>query len=570
MLTERTTKEALAERVAALEAELAHERETLVGEREALAKAYAHAAELEKERDALRAAHERIRLELELIKRRIVLGKAERTDTAQLELEFALKLAELNAMANTPKDTPPEPPPRKKAKSKGRRDLSKAKLPVERIEVVDPVFEAMVAEGRAERIGADESRKLHRKRGGMVVVVVARATYRMQRASGEPTLATAAMPRETFARSLATPALIAHIIAQKYAMGLPLYRLEEQLAREGAAVDRGTMARWLADAGETFGASIVDAMVKDAVANAFCIATDATGVLVQPIPNEQRSRQACKRGHIFAQVVDRDAVIFSYTERETSLAVKSLFKGFTGYIQADAKSVYDALFRPPDDASAEGETPTEVGCWSHARRKFWEATVAKDSVAREGLARIGRIFEVDAAWRDKPPSELARLRQTHLAVHLEHFFAWAKAEHERVEHSRGLLATALGYVVRQRGPLEAFLADGRLVLDNNRSERALRAVAVGRKAWLFCGSDDHAQAAANLMTLVASAKLQGLDPEIYLRDITRVLAFWPRERMFELAPKYWARTRARLDAGELDAEIGELTVPPPEEQTPAD
>lgn len=563
MLTERTTKEALAERVATLEAALASKSD-------ALAKAYAHAAELEAERDALRAAHERIRLELELIKRRIVLGKAERVDTAQLELEFAAKLAELNALADTPAEPPPATPMRKKAKPKGRRDLSKARLPVERIEVVDPVFEAMVAEGRAERIGADESRRLHRKRGGMVVVVVARVTYRMQRSSGEPTLVTAAMPRETFARSLATPALLAHIIAQKYAMGLPLYRLEEQFAREGAPIDRGTMARWLADAGETFGASIVDAMVKDAVANAFCIATDATGILVQPIPNEQRKRQSCKRGHIFTQVVDRDAIIFSYTERETSLAVKSLFKGFTGYIQADAKSVYDALFKPPDDVSAEDDTPTEVGCWSHARRKFWEATVAKDTVAREGLARIGRIFELDASWRDKPPSEIARLRKTHLAVHLEQFFSWAGAEYETARHTRGLLATALGYVVRQRGPLEAFLADGRLAMDNNRSERALRAVAVGRKAWLFCGSDDHAEAAANLMTLVASAKLHSLDPEFYLRDVTRVLAFWPRERMLELAPKKWARTRSRIDAAELAAEIGELTVPPPEEQTTAD
>jgi hypothetical protein len=349
-------------------------------------------------------------------------------------------------------------------------------------------------------------------------------------------------------------------------MGLPLYRLEEQFTREGAPIDRGTMARWLADAGETFGASIVDAMVKDAVANAFCIATDATGILVQPIPNEQRRRQSCKRGHIFTQVVDRDAIIFSYTERETSLAVKSLFKGFTGYIQADAKSVYDALFRPPDDPSAEDDTPTEVGCWSHARRKFWEATVAKDAVAREGLARLGRMFELDASWRDKPPSEIARLRQKHLAVHLAQFFAWANAEYEAVCNTRGLLCSALGYVVRQRGPLEAFLADGRLVMDNNRSERALRAVAVGRKAWLFCGSDDHAEAAANLMTLVASAKLNGLDPELYLRDIIRVLAFWPRERMLELTPKHWARTRARINAKELAVEIGDLTVPPAEEE----
>jgi transposase len=572
MNLERTTKAAMHDRIRQLEAALAAREADLAAERDALAKAYAHASDVEKERDALRAAHERIRLELELIKRRIVLGKAERVDTQQLELEFAEKLAALNALADTPKDDTEQPPPNKKQKKKpkGRRDLKKAKLPVERIEVTDPVFEAMVAEGRAERINADESGRLGYKRGGPYVVIVARATYRLLRASGEPTLATAAMPRETFARSIATPSLMARIVAQKYAMGLPLYRLEEQLMREGARIDRGTMARWLADAGQTFGASIVDAMIKDAIANAFCIATDATGILIQPIPNEQRTRQPCKRGHIFTQVVDRDAIIFSYTDRETSQAVKALFKGFKGYIQADAKSVYDALFRPPDDASANADgQPTEVGCWSHGRRKFWEATVAKSVVAREGLARLGRIFELDNTWKDKPPAEIARLRQKHLAVHLTQFFTWASAEYDSVRHTRGLLTSALGYVVRQRGPLEEFLTNGRLVMTNNRSELALRSVATGRRAWLFCGSDDHAEAAANLMTLVASAKLHALDPESYLRDIIRVLAFWPRERLLELAPKVWAATRARLDAAELAREIGELTVPPLEEKVAA-
>jgi hypothetical protein len=108
------------------------------------------------------------------------------------------------------------------------------------------------------------------------------------------------------------------------------------------------------------------------------------------------------------------------------------------------------------------------------------------------------------------------------------------------------------------------LDDGRLVLDNNRSESALRgSIATGRKAWLFVGSDDHAQSAGHLFSLIASCKLHGLDPEAYLRDLFRVLAHWPKERYLELAPKYWAATRTRLDPLELAREIGPLTVPPP-------
>ncbi len=106
------------------------------------------------------------------------------------------------------------------------------------------------------------------------------------------------------------------------------------------------------------------------------------------------------------------------------------------------------------------------------------------------------------------------------------------------------------------------LDDGRLVLDNNRSERALRRIATGRNAWLFVGSDDHATSAGHVFSLIASARLHKLDPETYLRDLFRVLAHWPRDRYLELAPKYWAATRARLDPDELAREIGVLTVPP--------
>ena len=106
------------------------------------------------------------------------------------------------------------------------------------------------------------------------------------------------------------------------------------------------------------------------------------------------------------------------------------------------------------------------------------------------------------------------------------------------------------------------LDDGRLVLDNNRSERELRRIAVGRKAWLFVGSDDHAESAGHLFSLIASCKLHGLDPETYLRDLFRVLAHWPKDRYLELAPKYWAATRDRLDPQQLARELGPLTVPP--------
>lgn len=567
-------------RIAALESALAAERAALAAERDRV-------AQLTSERDLLRASHERLRLELELLRRRIFVAKAERVNTAQLELEFATTLAELDRLGGLAAPAPgggasPAAGGGQagtggiRRKPTGRRDLRNAPLEEERVEIADPLFERLVADGKAERIGHEESCKLAWKRGGMRRLVIARVKYRAIDAQGESLVETAAMPSECFPRSLAAPSMLAHVLTDKYCDGLPLNRIEDRLARDGVPVDRGTMSRWVEDAGATAGATVIAAAREEALRTAFCIATDATGVAVQPMRRDAKSRQACRRGHYFVLIADRDHVFFEYQAKETSAVVEEMFRGYTGYVQADAKSVYDVLFREPEEEPPDDEVPRrEVGCWSHARRKIWEATVCKSVVAREGLARIGRIFALDASWQGRPPAEIRSLREAHLRPHMEAFFTWADGEYRNVIDQRGLLRSALGYAVRQKDALMRVLDDGRLVLENNRSERELRRIAVGRKAWLFVGGDDHAEAAGHVFSLIASARLHGLDPEAYLRDLFRVLAHWPRERYIELAPKYWATTRARLDPSELAAEVGYLTVPPPavatmEEQRPAD
>jgi transposase len=559
------------ERISSLEKALASERAQVV--------------KLTAERDQLRASHERLRTELELLKRRIFVATAERVDTKQLELEFAAKLAELDQLGGKPEepatsgasgDAPPDAggpkngPGGPKNKPTGRRDLRKASIEEERIEIADPLFEELVAAGKAERIGHEESCKLGWKRGGLRRVVVARVKYRAVGARGEAEIETAPMPPECFPRSLAAPSLLAKIIIDKYCDGLPLNRIEDRFDRDGVPLDRGTMCRWVEDAGATAGATIIAAARSDAMRTAFCLATDATGVAVQPTPRADKKRQACRRGHYFVILADRDHVFFEYTPKETSKVVSEMFHGYSGYIQADAKSVYDVLFREPEETpDDEGSTRHEVGCWSHCRRKFWEATAAKSVAAREGLARIGRIFQLEATWKGKPPAEVQRLRRAHLKPHLDAFFTWAEEQFAVVREQRGMLRSALGYAVRQKAALLRVLDDGRLILENNRSERELRRIATGRRAWLFVGSDDHAVSAGHLFSLIASARLHGLDPETYLRDLFRVLAHWPKSRYLELAPKYWAATHARLVPKELANEVGTLTVPPAPEEEPA-
>lgn len=569
-------------RVVELEASLAAER--------------ARSAEWELKHARLLDAYQALVQQLELIRRRLYDAKAERIDTKQLELEFADKLAALDALAGqlAPAETGPHAGAsgdgptsggglrgkRPRTPPTGRRDLGELEVPEERIELGDPTLDAT-----AERIGTEESRRLMWRRAGYVRLVTTRIKYRAAPPTDEPmsepvaivtvepvmpTIVTAPLPPEMINRSFGTPSLWAHVVTDKLCYGLPLYRQEERFAAAGFRIDRGTLCRWMQDLGLTVGSSVVHAMRDEAMRTAFCIATDATGVLVQPIRGGDKQRRSCQRGHYFVQIADADHVFFEYTAKETSAAVGEMFRGYSGYIQADAKSVYDFLYRPsdqrpiPDDGKPDLAIRREVGCWSHLRTKWWEAAiVTKDPVAREGLARIARIFALDRTWKGRPPDEIKALRETHLRPHVDAFFEFSAAEYERVRDQRGLLRTALGYGLRQRDALTRFFEDGRLKLTNNESERELRRIATGRKAWLFVGSDDHAQAAGNLLTLIASARLHKLDPEAYLCDLFRVLPQWPRDRYIELAPKYWPVTRARMIAAELAVEVGWLTIPPP-------
>ena len=525
------------------------------------------------ERDKLRRAYEQLKGQLELLRRRIFLAKAERIDTRQLELEFAetqaklVKLAtELGETGEPPTDAQSSdgsdgPGRTSRTKPKGRRNLGDLDIPEERVEILDPALE-----GVAERIGFEESYHAGYRRGGPVRIVKARAVYKKATVDGHaPEIVTAPNPKEIYERGMLAPALIAHILTKKFRWGMPFHRLSLELESQGFDLDDSTMCRYAEHVGATFG-FIVGACATEAMQTAFCLSTDATGVAIQPARIPDGKRQACAKGHFFVVLADKDHVFFEYQAKHTSDAVCAMFKGFKGYIQADAHCIYDALFR--GEAVGEDEKPPdEVACWSHARRRLWEAAVTvQDPAAREGLLRVRALFKLEEGWASLAPKQRYDRRQRASRPMLDDFFAWAEGVFERVRGVRGPVASAFGYAIRQREALRRFLDDGRLRLENNSAERELRSIATGRRSWFFMGSDDHAQSAANIFSLVASCRLHNLDVEAYLAEIIRVMPYWPRHRYLELAPKYWARTRARLDPRELELALGHVTVPPPAQQ----
>jgi transposase len=578
---------ALLESSPALRAALQAERAAFAAERATFAQ---RILELEAERDNLRASHERLRQELELFKRRLFIAKAERADTKQLRLEFAEKLRELEELAGTLgiAKTPPDEPdgaddaaedpkadakdgkPRGKRKNNagtGRRRLRDLPLEEERIEIPDPHLERLVAEGKVKRHGFDETAKLGHKRGGKRRIIIARVRYKTVDAQGDTDVISTPMPAEMLPGAMVAPSLAAHVLMENIGKGMPLFRIEDTFAREGIPIDRGTLSRWKKRIGDGL-AVLVKAMQLHAFATAFCIATDATGICVQAAYSRDKGRQPCKKGHFLVQIADKDHIFFEYLERETSANVSEAFFGFSGYVQADAKNVFDVLFCDPetvrarsDNIEPDGCSRKEVGCWYHCRRRYWEAAVAKSAVGREGLARIARMFELDASWRNSPSSERKRLRDLHLRPHVESFLAWVEEQRPFYKGQRGYTRTALEYTHNQREALMRFLDDGRLLMENNRSERAVKSVVIGRKAWLFVGSDDHAQSTAVLFSIVASARLHRLDPEEYLRCLIRLVPLWPKDRMIELAPLFWERTRARLDPKALAMELGPIEIP---------
>lgn len=501
-----------------------------------------------------------------LLKRRLYGNRTERSQTGELQLALGDLLADeaklkkeldgalgktRDALEPASKSTPAGGP---RATPTGRRNLNLSKLPRVMVELLDPERER----DGSRRIGFEDSAQIMFRRGGFAVLVKRVAKYEVVR-DGEATIETVPSPATLFPRALLHSSAIAHVITSKFALGVPHYRLEQDLADQGMPLDRGTMSRYVEHAGSTLGATIVHAMWQDALAHAQVISTDATGALIQPAKTKDGRPQACKKGHFFTAVVDCDAILFAYAEAHTSAFVQGLFGTFRGYLQADASNVYDILEHGPPKDSEDGVRL--VGCWAHCRRYFFEAAICRYPVGLQGLLRIRALYAADRLVQRAPAAERAALRAQHVRPFVDDFFAWVHAA-KATTAGRNLATKALGYAANQEAELRRVFDTGTLPLDNTRAERALRKLVVGRKNWLFYGSDAHAEAAAAIFSIVASCRLHALDPFQYLEEILRVLPSWPRERYLELAPKYWRATRDRLNSEELVAALSTFTIPP--------
>jgi len=426
--------------------------------------------------------------------------------------------------------------PHAKPKPKGR-GLLPEHLPRIDIELIP---EEVQREGldAFERLSGDVSETLERRRASLVVLHIHRPRFlRKDRERNTETQFHVAGPLDLpIERGLAGPGLLADTVVKRFQDHLPLNRLEKIYAREGVHLARSTLCSWhqaIADLVEP----VVDAMWHDAKTAPY-LCTDATGVLVQ-------AKDRCRRGHFWVVVVPKRHVLYDYSARHDSAAVDKLFADYRGYLVADAHAVYDHLY-------VDG-TILEVGCWAHARRYFFKALSSDPDRAREALAFITTLFQLERELAGQTAKHRKAARQTRAKPVVYAFFEWCDRWIDHVLDDTPI-AKGLGYVRNQREALQRFLVDGRLPLHNNISELHLRRQAVGRKNWLFVGNDEGGEVNATLVSLLASCDMHGIEPVGYLRDLLCLLPYWRHHRVLELAPVNWRQTLEQQEAREILAE----------------
>src|SRR3954470_17784722 len=513
------------------------ERDAVAAAREALA---AERDSVVAERDALAERNEHLRHLLQKLRRMQFGPRSERLPEDQLQ--FAFEEAEASLASNRAEAEKRSTAQRKK--NAARRRAGRGRLPAHlpRIEQVllPESTTCPCCQGAMVEIGADSAERLDVLPAQFRVLVTKRPKYACRACQGM--VVQAAAPARLIEGGMPTEATVAQVLVARYADHLPLYRQAQGLARQGIEIGRAVLAGWLGAAACEV-RPVVARMREILLGSVRLFADETTMPVLDP------GRGKTKTG--FAWAIARDdrpwggseppAVVFHHAPGRGAEHARDLLAGYTGILQCDGYAGYKGLAAPKDG----GEGATLVYCWSHVRRGFFD--IAKKTtapIAQEALQRIAALYAIEDTIRGKPPDVRRATRQARSQPLVADLFAWLEQQLARLPGGSPT-AGAIRYALNHRDGLERFLEDGRVEMDSNVVERAIRPVVLSRKNALFASGDDGGRRWADLASLIETRKLNGVNPQVYLTDLlTRLVNGWPQSRIDELMPWHWAPAKS--------------------------
>jgi transposase len=492
------------------------------------------------ERDQLAGQNDRLRQLIRQLQRLQFGRRSEKLDPDQLSLALEdLEQAVAKAEAEQEKADPTLQRGRAERRRAGRGSLPEH-LP--RVEVVvEPEDTACPCCGGAMHvIGEDRSQRLDVVPAQYQVIVTRRPKYACRTCEG--TVVQAPAPARLIEGGLPTERLVAHVVIAKYADHCPLYRQAQILARQGIAIDRATLAFWSGYAAAEI--EPVWRLMREELLRSTKLFVDET---TAPVLDPGRGRT--KKGYFWALARDDrpwqggapPAVVYNYAPGRGGDYAAALLEGYSGVLQTDAYAGYRGL----TDPKRVGGPATLAFCWAHWRRQWFDLTKSPPApIATEALKRIAELYEIEAEIRGKSADERRAVRQQKTKPLAEALKTWLEKTLAQVAGGSSI-AQAIRYALNRWDGLVRFLDDGRIEIDSNTVERAMRPIALNRKNALFAGSDEGAENWAMLASLIETCKLHRLNPEAYLTDVLErmVSGRTTNDRLHELLAWNWKAAR---------------------------
>ncbi|NIE81627.1 IS66 family transposase [Asaia sp. As-1742] len=484
-----------------------------------------------------------LRIHIARLKKQKFGASSEKIDREVEQFELLLEDVEIAIAAA---DRSPDPDEQEKdgadrivlPRRRGKPRVSET-TPRERI-VLDPGEDCPACGGPLRLVGEDVAEILELVAAKLKVIETARLKKSCRHCE---TMVQPEAPSRPVPRGMAGPALLAHILVSKFDDHLPLYRQSEIFARQGVDIPRSTLIDWCGQAVAVL--RPLATLIRQTVTSSDHLHADDTPIQVlDPRLRQTGKPRGVKEGRIWTYLRDQrpwggddpPAVAHWFSPDRKGINPQTHLANFSGILQADAYAGFRELYKP--DATGMARV-REAACWAHLRRDFHDVWKGNGStIAREALDRIGALYDIERQIMGRPAQQRLAVRQQESRPRVEKFRVWCDAQLARIP-GKGELAKAIRYALNRWNAFTLFLQGGRVAIDNNAAERAIRPVCVGRKNYLFAGSDAGGDNIADAMTLIESAKLSGLNPQDYLADVIARISDHKINRLNELLPWNW-------------------------------